>query len=184
MPIAGSEVRVGANGNIYIAPSGTAGPANMAAAWTGFTDLGYATEDGVTIGRALTTEQVRAWQSISAIRYLVTEVAFTINFSLLQWNETSLPLWLGGGTVVNQGSGSFKYSVSSAPTIDERVLGVQWIDGTINYRAVIGRCMVTESGESSVNRGSPVPLPLTFGAMAPSSGSELAYILTDDPAMS
>ncbi len=183
MPIAGSEVRVGASGNIYIAPSGTAGPANMAAAWTGFTDLGYCTEDGVTIGRALTTEQVKAWQSIAPIRYLVTEVAFTVGLSLLQFNETTLPLWLGGGTVVNQGGGSFKYSISSAPTIDERVLGVQWIDGSINYRLVIGRCMVTESGESTVARSAPSALPLTFGAMSPASGSELSYVLTDDPAM-
>jgi hypothetical protein len=183
MPIAGSEVRVGANGTIYIAPSGTAGPANMAAAWTGFTDLGYATEEGVTIGRSLTTEQVRAWQSIATIRYLVTEVAFTVALSLLQFNETTLPLWLGGGTIVNQSAGSYKFSVSSSPTIDERVFGVQWVDGTVNYRLVIGRCMVTESGEASVTRSEGIALPLTFGAMAPASGTELSYILTDDPAM-
>jgi hypothetical protein len=185
MPILGSEVRVGANGTIYVAPSGTATPANIAAAWTGFTDIGYATEEGVTIGRALTTEQIKAWQSISAIRYLVTEVAFTISFSLLQWNETTLPFWLGGGTVVNQGAGSFKYTISSAPAIDERAFGVEWTDGgSITYRATIGRGMVIESGESSVTRSEGIALPITFAAMAPASGTELAAIITNDTAMS
>lgn len=184
MPIAGSEVRVGANGSLYVAPSGTAGPATISAPWTGFTDLGYLTEEGATIGRSLTTEQVRAWQSISTVRYLVTEVAFTIGFSLLQFNETTLPFWLGGGTVVNQGGGSYKYSISSSPTIDERVLGLEWTDGAITYRAIIGRGMVTESGESSVTRSEGIALPITFAAMAPSSGTELAYILTNDTAMS
>ena len=184
MPVLGSEVRVGANGTIYVAPGGTAVPANVTAAWTGFTDVGYVTEEGVTIGRALTTEQIRAWQSISAIRYLVTEVAFTVSFSLLQWNETTLPFWLGGGTVVNQGGGSFKYTISSSPAIDERAFGVEWTDGALKYRATIGRGMVIESGESSVTRSEGIALPITFAAMAPASGTELAAILTDDTAMS
>jgi hypothetical protein len=183
MPVLGSEVRVGANGIIYVAPSGTAVPATVGAAWTGFTDVGYATEEGVTIGRALTTEQIRAWQSISAIRYLVTEVAFTVSFSLLQWNKTTLPFWLGGGTVVNQGGGSFKYTISSAPAIDERAFGVEWTDGALTYRATIGRGMVIESGESSVTRSEGIALPITFAAMSPASGTELAAILTNDTAM-
>jgi hypothetical protein len=183
MPLAAGEVRVGASGTIYLAPGGTAGPANMAAAWTGFTDVGYATEEGATIGRALTTEQIKAWQSIAPIRYLITEVAFTISFGLLQWNETTLPFWLGGGAVVDQGGGSFKYSISSSPTIDERVLGIEWVDGSKTYRAVIGRGMVTESGETNVNRSNPAALPITFAAMTPASGSELAYLLTNDTAM-
>lgn len=183
MPIAGSEVRVGANGTIQLAPSGTAGPANITAPWTGFTDIGYATEEGVTLSRSLTTEQVRAWQSISTVRYLVTEVEFTLSFNLLQWNKTTLPFWLGGGTVVNQGGGSFKYSVSSSPTIDERVLGIEWVDGAVTYRAVIGRGMVTESGESSVTRSEGIALPITFAAMSPAAGTELAYLLSNDTAL-
>lgn len=183
MPLAAGEVRVGASGTIYVAPSGTAGPANMAAAWTGFTDVGYATEEGATIGRSLTTEQIKAWQSIAPIRYLITEVAFTISFGLLQWNETTLPFWLGGGAVVAQGGGSFKYSISSSPTIDERVLGIEWVDGAKTYRAIIGRGMVTESGETNVNRSNPSALPITFAAMTPASGTELAYLLTNDANM-
>jgi len=166
-----------------VAPGGTAVPANIGAAWTGFTDIGYASEDGATLSRSLTTEQIKAWQSIAPIRYLITEVAFTISFNLLQWNKTTLPFWLGGGSVVNQGGGSFKYTVSSSPTIDERALGIEWTDGALTYRATISRGMVTESGESQVNRSNPIGLPITFAAMTPASGSELAALLTNDTAM-
>lgn len=184
MPIAGGEVRVGASGIIYVAPGGTAVPANVTAPWTGFTDLGYCSEDGATLSRTLTTEQVKAWQSIAPIRYLITEVTFVISFTLLQWNETTLPFWLGGGSVVNQGGGSFKYTVSSAPTIDERAFGIEWTDGSLTYRGTISRGMVTESGESNINRSNPIGLPISFAAMSPASGTELAALLTNDTAMS
>src|SRR6266545_4900953 len=128
--LAASEIRIGANGTIYIAPSGTAGPANIAAAWTGFTQLGYATEDGVKLTRSMDTEQVKGWQTISPLRYLVTGVSLSVAFSLLQFDKDSLPLWLGGGTITNQGGGSFLYNVSSAPTVDERVFGVEWTDAS------------------------------------------------------
>jgi len=180
--IAASEVRVGANGTLYIAPGGTAGPANITAPWSGFTNLGYLDEEGAKLARTLTTEQVKAWQTISTIRYIPTEVAFVISFNLLQFNKDTLPFYLGGGAIVTQGGGSFKYSVSSAPTIDERVLGLEWLDGAITSRVIIGRGMVTESGETAIGRSAPIKLPLSFAAMAPSSGTELSYFLTNDTA--
>lgn len=180
--IAASEVRIGANGSIYIAPSGTTPPANITAAWTGFTNIGYASEDGLTISREMGTEQIKAWQSISTIRYIVTETDFTAGFTLLQFNKDTLPLYLGGGTVTAQGGGSYKYSISSSPTIDERVLGLEWTDGSITNRLIIPRGMVTESGEMSVGRSEAIGLELTFAAMTPATGTELAYILSNDTA--
>lgn len=177
-----TSVRVAANGTIYVAPSGTTPPANIAAAWTGFTQLGYVTEDGVTMSRNLDTENVTAWQSVSPIRYLVTGVGLTMGFSLLQWDKDTLPLWLGGGSITNQGGGSFKYSISNAPTIDERVLGVEWTDtrsgSTVTNRIIVVRGMVTEGGETTLTRTGAVSLPITFGAM--SSDPDLAYVLTSD----
>jgi hypothetical protein len=180
--LAASEIRIGASGTIYIAPSGTAGPANIAAAWTGFTQLGYATEDAVTLTRSMDTEEVTGWQSISPLRYIITGVSLQAAFSLIQFNRDSLPLWLGGGTVTNQGGGSFLYNVSSTPTVDERVFGVEWTDGAITNRFVMGRCMVTEGGEATIGRSAAIELPLTISAMTPASGSVLGYFLTSDSA--
>lgn len=180
--LAASEIRVGAGGTVYIAPSGTAGPANMAAAWTSFVNLGYVGEEGATISRSMDTETVMAWQTISATRYIITGVGLTCAFPLLQFNKDTLPLYMGGGSVTNQGASSFKYSITSTPTVDERVFGLEWTDGSLTYRFVIGRGMVTETGEMTVARSGAIQLPITFSAMAPSSGTELGYILTNDSA--
>jgi len=182
MPLSGTEVRVGVTGTVYVAPGGTTPPANISAAWTGFTDLGYTSEEGVTAARSMTTEQVKAWQSIAPVRYLITEVGEVFSFTLLQFNRATLPLYMGGGTVIAQGGGSYKLSISSAPTIDERTLGIEWVDGSITSRLIIPRGMVTETGELAVGRTDSVKLQMSFAAMTPAAGTELSYFLTNDPA--
>lgn len=183
MPLASSEIRVATSGAIYAAPGGTVGPADITVAWPApFIHLGYATTDGVTLARTLDTEEVRSWQAIGVQRYLITGVALTAGFSLQQFNKTTLPLYLGGGTWVAQGGGSYRLAISNSPTIDERVLGIEWTDGaTLKYRAVIVRGMVSETGEMTLGRESEVNLPITFAAM--SADPDLGYLLTNDPAM-
>lgn len=179
---AASEIRVGANGTIYIAPSGTAGPANITAPWTGFTNIGFATEDGAKLSRSMDTNMVKGWQSISVLRYLITGVGLTAAFTLLQSDKDIIQLYFGGGTVTAQGGGSFLYNISSAPTVDERVFGLEWVDGSFTYRFVMGRCMVTETGETTVGRDDAIQWPFTLSAMTPNSGTVLGYILTNDTA--
>jgi hypothetical protein len=178
--LSAAEIRVGGTGTVYVAPDGTAGPANITAAWTGFVNQGYTTEEGARIARSMDTEMVKVWQSISVVRYLITGIDLTAAFDLMQFNRDTIPLYFGGGSIVNQGGGSFRYDISSTPTIDERVLGIEWIDGSITYRFVIGRGMVKETGESSVTRTAAISLPMTFGAMTPDSGSVLGYMVTND----
>src|SRR6266536_5940320 len=121
--LAASEIRVAPSGTIYIAPAGTAVPSTISAAWTGFNQLGYASEDGVKLSRGMDTEMVKGWQSISTLRYLITGVTLTAAFTLLQTNKDVIPLYFGGGSITNQGGGSFKFDISSAPAVDERVFG-------------------------------------------------------------
>ena len=179
---AASEIRVGANGTIYVAPSGTAGPANITAPWTGFVNMGYATDAGARIARSMDTEMVKAWQSISVLRYLITGVGLTCAFSLIQSDKDIITLYFGGGTVTAQGGGSYLYNITSSPTIDERVFGLEWVDGSNTYRFVMGRCMVTETGETTIGRSAAIEWPFTLAAMTPNTGTVLGYILTNDVA--
>lgn len=183
MPLASSEIRVATSGAIYAAPGGTVGPTLITDAWpAAFVHLGYATTDGVTLSRTLDTEEVRSWQAIGVQRYLITGVGLTAAFGLQQFNKTTLPLYLGGGTWVAQGGGSYRLAISNTPTIDERVLGIEWTDGaTLKYRAILVRGMVSETGEMTLGRESEVNLPITFAAM--SADPDLGYLLTNDPAM-
>jgi hypothetical protein len=182
MPLASTEIRVAVSGAIYIAPSGTAGPADINVAWPGaFYHLGYATTDGVTLQRTLDTEEVRSWQAIGVQRYLITGVGLTCAFGLQQFNKTTLALYLGGGTWVAQGGSSYRFAISNTPTIDERVLGIEWTDGSLKYRFVMVRSMASETGELTLGRESEINLPITMSAM--SADPDLGYLLTNDPAM-
>jgi hypothetical protein len=180
--LAASEIRVAATGTIYVAPIGTTPPATIGASWdAAWRNLGYATTDGVRIARTLDTEQVNSWQSVSPQRYLITGVSLTAAFDLQQFNKDTLPLYMGGGAIVSQGGGSFKYSILAAPTIDERMFGVEWTDGaSITYRFLILRGMVSETGEMTLGREQEIRLPITFSALT--STPDLGYLLTNDTA--
>lgn len=180
---AASEIRVGANGTIYIAPSGTTPPVDILAAWPGaFVNIGFATEDGGKLARSMDTEMVKAWQSIGVLRYLITGVGLTCAFTLLQSDKDILPLYFGGGSVVTQAAGKYKFDISSAPTVDERVFGLEWTDAALIYRFIMPRCMVTDTGETTVGRNDAIQWPFTISAMSPASGTVLGTILTNDPA--
>src|SRR6266496_3539404 len=147
-----SEIRVGVNGTIYIAPGGTAGPVDITSAWTGFTNIGYATDDGVKLSRSMDTSQIKAWQSISTLRYLITGVTLTTAFTLIQADKDIIPLYFGGGSITTQAAGKYLYNISSSPAVDERVFGVEWTDAALTYRFVMGRCMVTATGDTTIGR--------------------------------
>ena len=183
MPLASQEIRVAVSGAIYVAPSGTAGPADINAAWpAAFIHLGYCTTDGATLQRTLDTEEVRSWQAVGVQRYLITGVGLTVAFSLQQFNKSTLALYLGGGSWVAQGGGSYRFSIANTPTIDERTLGVEWTDGaTLKYRAIVPRAMASETGELTLGRESEIALPITMSGM--SAEPDLAVLLTNDPAM-
>ena len=171
--LAASEIRVAGTGAIYVAPVGTAVPTTVNDAFNAaFRNLGFATTDGLRLTRTMDTEQVNSWQSIAVQRYLITGVNLTVAFDLQQYNKDTLPLYLGGGTIVNQGGCpvSYKLDLSSTPTIDERAMIYTWVDGTINNRLVVPRGMVSETGEATLGREQEIRLPLTFSAMSPTSG--------------
>ncbi len=177
-----SEIRVGANGTLYIAPAGTAGPVDITSAWTGFTNIGFADDTGVKLSRSMTTNTVQAWQSIAPLRYLITGVSLTAAFQLLQADKDIIPLYFGGGSITTQAAGKYLYNISSSPAVDERVFGVEWTDAALTYRFVMGRCMVTATGDTTIGRDDAIMWNFTISAMTPTSGTVLGYLLTNDTA--
>lgn len=179
------QIVIGANGSIHVAPVGTTVPANIAAVWgTGWEDLGYASPDGVTLTDSKSLNTVDVWQSFYPARRNVTSRDLTAKFVLRQWNRTTVSLGFGGGTFTEDGapgSGHFRYVPPSPETIDDRMLGVEWKDGTKTYRLIIVRGMVTDNVETKIARSDPSDLPITFGILG-EDGVDPWYLLTDDPA--
>lgn len=184
MPQDASEVRIAADGQLYVAPEGTAQPTNVDTALNAAfgTALGYTSEDGVTFAVGRTTTDIMAWQSRTAVRTLIESEDVTAAFTLLQWRGTNIKLAFGGGSVTNQGGGYFRYDPPSAGTLSTYVLVIDFQDGGFKYRLVAQRVQLAENTEVPLNRANPAGLPLTFKTLAPTSGLPW-YLLSNDNTM-
>lgn len=98
-----SEIRVAGVGRLYVAGPDTKVPtafsADASADWTGWKDLGFTTGDGVTFSKKDKLEPIDVWQAVSPVHFVYSDRDLTLKFSLLQFNEDTLPFFMGGGAV-------------------------------------------------------------------------------------
>ncbi|WMX45540.1 phage tail protein [Streptomyces roseicoloratus] len=187
-----SEIRVAGTGKLYVAAVGTAAPTfgagEPAADWTGWTDLGHTTGDGVTFSKKDKLEAIDSWQSVSPVHYIYSARDLSLKFAMLQFNEDTLPFFMGGGTVEAEPAAqaeTFKYEIAERPYADVRALGLEFTDvkagGTaVTYRFVIPRGQVTASDDIKLARKAASTLGITFSAMSNGNGKPLATFLMKD----
>jgi hypothetical protein len=187
-----NQLRVGANGSLYVAPIGTTLPttiASVASFVVPWQEIGLATEEGVTLTWSADYTDIRAWQSFYVQRKLTTSKDFTVEAQLEQWNQFTTALALGA----RWGSaGVQKLFPNSPDVIDSRVLTVVWTDtgqpdsgaaAVYTYALVVPNCAPTaDTVEVAINRSDIAKLPLTFTA-TPDGTNDPWYILSNDPAM-
>ncbi|MEU5163310.1 phage tail protein [Streptomyces sp. NPDC020875] len=187
-----SEIRVAGTGRVLVGAVGAAAPttfsANPAADWSAaWTDLGYTTTDGVTFAKKDKLDPVETWQAISPARFVYSDRDLTLKFAMLQFNENTLPFFIGGskGDVkpVGTNTGVYSIDIPDGPTFDERALGLEFTDGKdITYRFVIPRGQVTAADDVKLARKSAASLGVTFTALSPGTTSPLATFYMKDPA--
>ncbi|AOT60462.1 MULTISPECIES: phage tail tube protein [Streptomyces] len=188
-----SEIRVAGTGRVLVAPLGAALPTTFSATpstdWdSSWVDLGYTTTDGVTFSKKDKLDPVETWQSISPARFVYSDRDLTLKFSMLQFNEDTLPFFMGGsktdivpGGADNQGV--FTFDVPDGPTFDERALGLEFTDGKdVTYRFVIPRGQVTATDDIKLARKAAASLGVTFTALSSGDGEPLATFVMKDPA--
>lgn len=178
------EIRIGGPVTLYQAPVGTAAPTDSTTALNAaFVDLGYTTEDGTEFAREKTIQVVKANQSLFPLRRVVTDLDAMLNFTMIQWNKTNLELALDGTVTEPDPTGApgeYKLTPPSPETVDERLMVLEWQDGTKNYRLVMPVGMVQDAVNTNLVRTNNAELPITFGVNG-SDGSDPWYLLTDDP---
>ena len=176
------EVRIAGNGGLYLAPIGTTLPTDPTTALdAAFVDLGYFSEDGVTITPERTIEKFRAWQSRKPVRQSITAEDMTIGGSLIQWNNDTIPVFFGGGTVVDNTT-YWTYTPPASGTIDERAMVLEWQDGAYTYRMAAARTVNGELGEITLTGTALGELPINVEVLEPAAGGDPFVIITDDPA--
>lgn len=172
MALTADEVFIAGGGHVYVADVGATEPTDTTTPWDAdWTELGYTTDDGVTITPSQTITDIPAWQSRYPVRRIVTAENFEASFSLLQWNEDTLSLAFRGGTWVGD-----VYTPGAAGVVDERALGIEAIDGDKIARIVIPRGLVTTVGGINMTRTGANPIPITFSSLATEGESPFTII--------
>lgn len=185
MPTDVDEVVVAGDASVYVAPVGTTGPTDIATALNAaFIDLGFTSEDGIEMTPGVEINEIRAHQALYPVRRVVTGRTLELGFTLLQWNETSVKLAFGGGTVTTTPGPPIYYTYTPPDADDDpdyRALVLEWADGTKDYRLHVPRALVSDVSSITLARADAAGLPLTFSVVA-TDGAQPFTLLTDDPA--
>jgi len=175
-------VRVGVTGAIYTAPLNTTVPTDVSSALNAaFREVGYATEDGVTLGVETESTDIKAWQNGLTVRRVQTSKDFTLAFSMMETNAASLEVFFNNYT---HGPGGASGSVTlngDQPYRGAWVVDV--VDDTDLIRIVIPDGQVTETGEVSIVNGDAMTFPVTITGY-PDSGGDAGTIYFDTEAAS
>jgi hypothetical protein len=162
------EVQVGtANGpGLYIAPVGTAPPADVNAAWAApWQILGYLSDAGPTVGSSTSTNAITPWQSVAPIRSVVTGRDLTIQFVMWQLNELTLALYFDTDVATPGTGGEVSMSMRTDTPQHVYAVGLDTADNDRVFRMIFHRASLTTAGNMQLQRGQAVPLDVTLSAL-------------------
>lgn len=184
MALESSEVRVTGTGHVYVAPVGTAFPTDISTAVShaaGWRELGYVSEEGARFSFGREVNEIMAWQSFDPLRLVVTAVPKQVQFDLMQWNQFTVSLALGGGTFTEPTSGNYLYEPPAEDFIDERALIIEGTDGDYDYRFCYRKSVNMEGVDFAFVRENPVLFPVTMRILAADAGAKSFLLQTNDP---
>ena len=159
-----------AGGAIYFAPAGTALPSDATTSLSAsYVNLGYVTEDGVTLNTAEETDTIKAWGP-ETVMVSQTDYTETVTYNLLETIRPAVLQYMRGSSNVNIGADG---SIKSGTTGEQLPHGIIVVDtiqnnGSANpryHRIVYGDCQVSDrSGDQTYNNSDPVTFPVTITA--------------------
>jgi len=160
-----------ATGAVYLAPAGTALPADATTALAvAYKGLGYVSEDGLVNSVEADTESVNAW---GGDQVLVGQSAFSETFTvnLIETNEEALKAYYGEDNVTVSGTDititQNKEQLPEVVAVFELVL----TGGRIK-RIVVPKARITDrSGEITYVDGEPIMYPAVFTGFPDGDGN-------------
>lgn len=166
----------------YVAPVGTAAPADsgaaLAAAWT---NLGFTTEDGTSFATDPSFEEVRSHQSDYPTRLLKVGDNATASLVLQEFTRAAVIAAFGGGTVTTIVAGQYRYDPPGPGLSSPTAMILEWLDGTSKFRLVIPKARARSGVEVGLAKAAEAGLPLSLAAEG-QSGQSAWYLLTNAPA--
>lgn len=179
-----TQVRVAAGSKVVLQPIGATPPvwpADTTTAWdAGFVDVGLTSDNGVIVTPTVQTKDVYAAQTLDPIRVIPTSRTLNLAIVLEQWNTANLRAAFGGGTVTVTGTGATRMAKFTPPapgSMSQFAVGIEITDGLVVHRWLWYNCQPILSGSPiTLSRTDAIMLPLTFRALASSSGQPFDLI--------
>lgn len=158
-----SKVRVAVTGAVFRGLTTATAPTGTAGAPTGFTDLGFISEDGVEIELpdAGDATPIRAWQQNTIVRTIRTpsEDNPTWGFTLLETTIATVETYFGVTVTSEATEGSFEFKATERPYSSYIV---DSIDGAELQRDYIPRGIVASVGSHTLSNGGATAYEVTI----------------------
>jgi len=179
-----SELQYATDGDILVAPYGTALPETISDELDpAFVNLGYATTDGVTENTGQEVTETDAWQSPTPIDRKVLKRLKGIAATLLQTNRENYKIAFGGGEWAETAPGEYEYTPpADTAGLPEYVVIVEVRDEDIHDRIILKRATMGEEIEVQRVRDKAAQYPLKFDALTPDGESTAWGFQSDNPA--
>lgn len=159
MALTAANVVVGVTGAVYAGPLATAAPTTAVSALAaGFVDLGYVSEDGVSITSDKSSNAIRGWQGAALLRQVVTEGTLTYSFTLLETSEATIETYFGGTLVAG------KISIDPTATGGKKSFVIDIVDGAKSIRHYIPAGEILSVEAQQIQNGEAVGYGITITA--------------------
>jgi hypothetical protein len=162
MALDSNNVRSAPSGAVSLGAVGADAPTGAVGALTGFTDLGFISDAGVTESRARNTNEINAWQGGTLVRTMVTSGSLTYHFVLIETKKETVQLFYGSPVTAGEDDGSVIILPTSTGGRQAFVLDV--VDGIYLTRTYIPQGEVTEVGDLVYVNSDPVGYDVTISA--------------------
>jgi hypothetical protein len=162
---------------MYVAPVGTAPPADTKTPWaTPWLILGYMSADGPKLGQTTDTNEIIPWQSMVPLRTVITKRALTMQFVMWQLNDQTLAMYFDTPPPTpSVTDGSLNFDVRTDTPQQLYAIGVDSLDVNQALRIIFPRASLSAAGDMAIKRGEAVPLDVTLSAL--DSSGVLAHVL-------
>lgn len=162
MSLDSSNVRVAVTGAVSVGATTATAPTGTSGALTGFTDLGYVGEDGVTETRDRASDSIKGWQNGATVRTVVTEGTLTYQFVMLETKKETVELYYG--TTVTEAAAEGNFVIVPTATGGRKSFVIDVVDGAELERVYIAEGEVTEVGDKVYANGEPIGYDVTITA--------------------
>lgn len=164
MAVDANKVAVAVTGAISVGLTTATAPTGTAGTLTGFTDLGYVGEDGVTESNPATGEaqKIKAWQNGATVRTIrsASEDNPTWTFVMIETKKEVIETYYG--TTVTQTATEGTYVIDTQALRGKKSYVIDVIDGSELERVYIPLGEVVEVGDKVYANGEVVGYEVTI----------------------